>query len=483
MKNNQEPFTNKLAEIGVLASLLRYKKGFWHEISRIVNSECFTLDLHKIIFKCIAKILENEDSEIDIFTIEAAAHTLNYHNILEKNNGYNYLKALEKEQIERANGIQYSKVIRKLYIAKQKWEKLRLAEKKYEEVTGQESIQQLLNIAEEAAFDNEIIEEDVRPRLIGDGLGDYIKDLMDQELPQLGLSTGFHRYDEAIGGGLQKGNVHCIAARLKSGKSILAKEICYYVAKNGVPSLNIDTEMSREQHMLRLTSSVSGVPVKEIKNGSFKHDKNKKTKVREAIKSINSVPFFHKNVAGFDWDSQISIIKNWLIKEIGLNNDGTAARDCLVVLDYLKVMNAEDISSNMKEHQLLGMMSIGLHNLSIRYNIPILSLAQVNRDGISNETTAIIGDSDRIARYMSSVSLFKDKSDEERQSDGEMKGNKKMVVLAARDGPGTEGNYINYLLEKNLCRITELKSRNEVYVENKEKENGFDIKNIENVQL
>lgn len=146
-------------------------------------------------------------------------------------------------------------------------------------------------------------------------------------------------------------------------------------------------------------------------------------------------------------------------------------------------MNAEDISSNMKEHQLLGMMSIGLHNLSIRYNIPILSLAQVNRDGISNETTAIIGDSDRIARYMSSVSLFKDKSDEERQSDGEMKGNKKMVVLAARDGPGTEGNYINYLLEKNLCRITELKSRNEVYVENKEKENGFDIKNIENVQL
>lgn len=474
MNNDKQcNFTNLHAETGTLCALFKYGKLFYYEVDRIVTEECFNLDIHKIIWRSVKELLKNDDSEIDLFTVEATIDKLGLNNFLAKDNNYDYFQALSKEKIEKANGVQFAKQIRKLNIAKQKHDKLVEAQDKYKKVDGTESIQEILSIAENAAFDNEIVEEDIKPKLMGDGLGMYIKELMDAELPQLGLSTGFPLYDAAIGGA-RKGNVQCIAARMKIGKSILAKEIGYYVSKNGIPVLNVDTEMSRQQHMLRLTGSISGVKIREIETGKFKYEKDKVDKVRNAVAEINSLPFYHKNVAGFDWDGQISVMKNWLMQIVGLNNDGTASQPCLIILDYLKLMNNEGITKNLREHEMLGYMSIGLHNLSMKYNIPIITFAQLNRDGISKEDTSIVGDSDRIARYVSSLAVFKDKTYDEILADGLTEGgNKKMIVLAARDGPGSEGNYINFILNKDICKISELKTNTQLFYERNKQDTGF----------
>ena len=47
----------------------------------------------------------------------------------------------------------------------------------------------------------------------------------------------------AIGGGLRRGTVNVIGARPKTGKTLLAQNMGMNIAKQGVPVLDLDTEM------------------------------------------------------------------------------------------------------------------------------------------------------------------------------------------------------------------------------------------------
>jgi hypothetical protein len=87
-----------------------------------------------------------------------------------------------------------------------------------------------------------------------------------------------------------------------------------------------------------------------------------------------------------------------------------------------------------------------LHNFAVKYELPIISYVQLNRDGIDGEDTGIIAGSDRILWLCSSLSIFKNKDDTDVSLGcGWEHGNKKLLILATRQGSGleTEGDYIN----------------------------------------
>ena len=101
-----------------------------------------------------------------------------------------------------------------------------------------------------------------------------------------------------------------------------------------------------------------------------------------------------------------------------MHPDGTA-KDCVIVYDYLKLMDSQGISQDLKEYQVLGFMMTSLHNFAVRYKVPILGFIQLNRDGITKETTDTASGSDRIIWLCSNFSIFKRKSDEEIADDGD----------------------------------------------------------------
>jgi hypothetical protein len=136
-------------------------------------------------------------------------------------------------------------------------------------------------------------------------------------------------------------------------------------------------------------------------------------------------------------------MRRWLAKEVGLNHQGKA-KDCVIIYDYLKIMDAAELKGDMKEYQALGFLMTSLHNFAIRYEVPILAFIQLNRDGITRESTDTASGSDRIVWLCSNFTIYKKKSDEEIAKDGPENGNRKLVPLIARHGEGLEDkDYIN----------------------------------------
>ena len=85
-----------------------------------------------------------------------------------------------------------------------------------------------------------------------------------------------------------------------------------------------------------------------------------------------------------------------------------------------------------------------VHNFAIRYEVPILAFIQLNRDGITKESTDTASGSDRIIWLCSNFSIYKSKSDEEIAKDGPENGNRKLVPLISRHGEGlADKDYIN----------------------------------------
>ena len=129
----------------------------------------------------------------------------------------------------------------------------------------------------------------------------------------------------------------------------------------------------------------------------------------------------------------------------------------------------------MKEYQALGFLMTGLHNFAIKYEIPILAFIQLNRDGITKESTDTASGSDRIIWLCSNFSIYKNKSDEEIAKDGPENGNRKLVPLIARHGEGLQDkDYINVNMIGKYGKLIEGKTAFEL-------EDGTDLIDTDNI--
>lgn len=95
----------------------------------------------------------------------------------------------------------------------------------------------------------------------------------------IGVSSGFPRYDAAIGGGFRRKCVDLIAARPKVGKSVFAENVAIHASHSlNIPVLMLDTEMSKEDNLNRMLANFSGVSINDISSENFQ--KNLPTKKR-----------------------------------------------------------------------------------------------------------------------------------------------------------------------------------------------------------
>ena len=126
-------------------------------------------------------------------------------------------------------------------------------------------------------------------------------------------------------------------------------------------------------------------------------------------------------------------------------------------------MSSSSITNNIQEYQALGFQITSLHNLCVKLDIPCLSFVQLNRDGITKESTDAVSGSDRLIWLCTSFTIFKAKSIEEVAEDGPNAGNRKLVPIVSRHGAGLDdGDYINMNMEGSHARLTEIMTRNEI---------------------
>ena len=435
------------AERAILAGICRYGSEAYYDVADLIDANSFTIESNSMIYACLKHIMDKDTTtSIDLPTILSSAKEINLHNLVSNKQEVQHLAAIMKFPVLVDNVRKMGAKVRKLQIARMMHEQLEATQERYANVKGDEPISQILGIAEESIFDftSLLNDNDDAPKKVFSDIEDRLDELAANPLDQVGIPTGFNRYDFAIGGGLRKGTVNVIGARPKVGKTLFAENAGIYIARElGIPVLNLDTEMLRQDHQDRGMAMLTEVAINDIETGKFASNSCKNQKLRETAAAVKDIPYYHKSIGGKPFEDQLSIMRRWLAKEVGINGDGNA-NDCVVIYDYLKIMDSADLSGDMKEYQALGFLMTSLHNFAIRYEVPVLAFIQLNRDGITKESTDTASGSDRIVWLCSNFSIYKSKSDEEIAKDGPENGNRKLVPLIARHGEGLADKvYIN----------------------------------------
>lgn len=459
------------AEKAVLAACYRYGKDVYFDVVDVLRPSTFTIEYNEILFACIKHIYEKlELDRGDVASLHSAAKDLGLSYRLKNNECALHIKQIIDFDCDAKTARKLAAKIRKLEIARALRGKLEDAQDKILEVTGNETVTGILGIAENSIFGfGDVLESgsDDPKRVDSEGLTAHLEEILNNPVSQVGISSGFPRWDASIGGGLRKGTINLIGARTKGFKSGIALNVANYVASHGVPVLYLDTEMSWNDQVNRLLACRCAVDLTSIETGKFAEKEFIKSRVYQEVANIKNIdyPFYHKSIAGALFEDQLAIMRRWLFKDVGVRGD-EVARPCLIVYDYLKMMATSDMH-DLSEHQAFGFIMTALHNFCVKYQLPILTFVQLNRDGIDRESTSAISQSDRIGWLCSNFTIFKRKGNEELEQDGLENGNYKLVPIIARHGAGLEdGDYINVHAKKHFMQAIEGKLKSEVISEN-----------------
>jgi replicative DNA helicase len=486
--------SDRAAERAVLCGLFQYGEDAYLDVADFLDAGSFTDPLNQAVYKTIHHMYETKEmKQFDQTSLFAAANELGYNHFFEKPVDLQHIRSLMSGRCLLENVRKWGAQVRKLQVARLLRHQLKEAAMTLSDIKGTESIEAILGIAENVVFDFSSLlhsEENSTPQLIGEGLMEYLDAIEANPVDIIGISSGMSYYDQAIGGGFRRKTVSLIGARPKTGKSMLAANIGMHVASNvDIPVLYLDTEMVKEDHWSRMLPNLcldfgAQVTITELETGQYADTHFKRTRVREAARKIagdadhKPMPFHYLNVSGKPFEEVISIMRRWVSKEVGFNDDGTR-KDCLIVYDYLKMISGEGLNNSMKEYQVLGFMMTALHNFAVRHDVPVLSFIQLNRDGIDRESTDVIAGSDRVLWLVTNFTVYKIKSPEEIADIGPEHGNRKLVPISARHGEGIDpGDYINIHFQGKFGRIREGETKLGLKAKNHANEPVQDSENV-----
>ena len=467
---------NSGAERGVLAGLCRFGKQAYYDVSDIIGVNSFGFENNQALYKSVEKAFETSET-IDATAILASAEALGLDGILTKNKtDIDFIRSLFNFPIQLPNVRILAKQVAKLeYVRKGQAAHLE-AYDKLGTCDGTEPIDHIVSISENAVFDltNEINNSnDNTPVKLCETAKDRLDFLAKNPVKMKGIPTPYPIFNELIGGGLRTG-VHLVAARPKIGKSSHALNCGWHVADVlDIPTLYVDTELVPQEQEDRLIALVSGIYYRLIETGQFAQSAVDAKKVYDAIDKIKKSRFYHKWVGGKSFEEITSIMRRWIYSTVGFDANGNT-NPHLIIYDYFKLMDAS-VLSTMQEHQAIGFQVSYLSDFAKKYDSPILSYIQVNRDGITKESSDIIAQSDRLLWLCTSCSVFRRKEPEEINEDGGMRnGNRKLSILETRFGEPLEfGDYVCMNLDGKIAQVKELKTKFQLM--NQKDDTGFEV--------
>jgi len=421
--------TLKLMQFGVIVGLARYGKFFAHKIHNMVTPEVLINDEGRFYFQVIKEIIEN-DVDVDAVQMEEFSIFLG-HDKYFKANRKKILEVLDKiaeYPISQANALENARILARRHYKNAIISDLKNVVKNLvvlpDNTPSDEITQELVAVirrSEAGSEDSDKIES------LGSDIQEYTEELMNGEPSQPGLDIGLPLLAE-ICGGVVPGSVHVIAARMKLGKSAILLNIGLNAAKNKVPVLYFDMELSKRQVQQRALAHLAQVNLDSIIYKTFKKVPKDVEKIKNAAELMEELPITWRKVSGMNYNQYLNFARRWIADQVGFDHKGKAL-PCLIVLDYIKLSGDLGSSSSKKDHELLGTMAKKIKEFAMEYEIPIFTAVQLNREG------RIFG-SDQIAMEVDTILEYSRKSSAEVAQDnadlGSFCGNSKIIQNAVR---------------------------------------------------
>jgi len=454
-------FKDEIAERAVL-SIICNNPAKYLEICDYIDANDFNSLTHRIIFKSVAELLKDNPDTLDTPLIRSVAQDLGYKDFDNITSNGEYVDSLFYQKITAKSLEKHTRRVKDLSVKRTII--ATLEDLSNEALTTDKSSFELISDVEKRIQEAILsVDQSDGVSMLGEGFFEYANEMADDPREFIGLSTGLKRLDRAIGGGLRRGSVSLMGARPKNFKSGFGLNVARHLAvEKDIPVLILDTELQKDYQRLRLGASVSEVPMDIIENGSWRSNHHYIEAIKGASNKLKKSPIFHIYIGGFPIEKSLSIMRYWLTKEVGRKEDGSF-NDCLIIYDYIKMMNSKEVKHDMKEYQVLGFQMTALHDFVTRHDVPMLLFCQLNRDGIEKENDSVVASADRLVWFCSNFSILKHKNTEEIEEDGLRAGNMKVKTVLTRYGQGMgDEDYLNLRVKKACMRMEEGKLKSEI---------------------
>jgi replicative DNA helicase len=192
-----------------------------------------------------------------------------------------------------------------------------------------------------------------------------------------GISTGLIDMDKKLGG-LHPSDLLILAGRPSMGKTSLATNIAFNIAKAFKKGIRPDgsegaieggvvgfysLEMSAEQLAARILSEASEVPSEQIRRGDMTETEFRR--FVDAAKALEACPLYIDDTAAIPI-AQLAARARRLKRTHGLD---------VLIVDYLQLVRG--IAENRVQE--IGEISMGLKAIAKELNIPVIALSQLSR--------------------------------------------------------------------------------------------------------
>ncbi|HVL71725.1 MAG TPA: replicative DNA helicase [Beijerinckiaceae bacterium] len=195
-----------------------------------------------------------------------------------------------------------------------------------------------------------------------------------------GIATGLSDLDRMMGG-LQSSDLVIVAGRPGMGKTALATNIAFNIAKayqgekqpdGSLKTVNggivgfFSLEMSAEQLATRIIAEQSGIPSYKIRRGDIREDDF--FKITDVARDMQTIPFYIDQTGGISI-AQLTARARRLKRQRGLD---------LLVVDYLQLLSGSSKKGDNRVQELTE-ITTGLKALAKELNVSVVALSQLSR--------------------------------------------------------------------------------------------------------
>jgi replicative DNA helicase len=417
------------AEQGVLGSMLISPRETIAECVEKINEEYFYVPGHRTIYNVLVD-LWNAGQAIDLITF---TQVLRDRHLLDSVGGPAFVTSLFTFVPTAANVGYYLEIVRDKYILREiiaaATESVRRAYEEQDEVNNLlDEVEQKIFAVGEDRFKGQMLsmKEQVMTTL------ESIEKLFENKGAITGISTGFRDVDK-LTSGLHRSEMIVIAARPSIGKTALAMNIAEHAAIEAkLPVAIFSLEMSAQQLVQRMLCSRARVNLAKTRDGFL--GEADFPKLTHAASKLAEAKIFIDDTAGLT-------ILELRAKARRLK----AQQDVqLIIVDYLQLLRSTSRRAQDNRQLEISEISAGLKGLAKELKIPIIVVAQLNRNpeirtgsgkGVPRladlrESGSIEQDADVVGLLMREE-YYAD-TDEERE---ELKGKAQLIIAKQRNGP------------------------------------------------
>src|SRR2546421_7511830 len=352
------------AEQGVLGSMLISPRDTIAECVEKINEEYFYVPAHQTIYTVLVE-LWNAGQAIDLITF---TQVLRDRNLLESLGGASFVTGLFTFVPTAANVQYYLDIVRDKSILREiiaaATESVRRAYEEQDEVNNLlDEVEQRIFAVGEDRFKGQMLsmKEQVMSTL------ESIEKLFENKGAITGVSTGFRDLDK-LTSGLHSSEMIVIAARPSMGQTALAMNIAEHAAiERKRPVAIFSLELSAQQLVQRMLCSRARVNLAKVRDG-FLGERDFPSLTAAASKLAEAKIFID--------DTASLTILELRAKARRLKAQQNIE---LIIVDYLQLLRSTSRRAQDNRQLEISEISAGLKGLAKELKIPVIVVAQLNR--------------------------------------------------------------------------------------------------------